>query len=176
MKEFKRPFGNIRSGSILLVALLALLFWGGFQMVHRVNQVNKEPVAESPLVEPPPLTIPKEYNPGDTLLDLKLERDRERSEDMERVQQLLEQAGLSGDVRKSAEKELWRLTQATAREHELENLLLAKGFDQCLVTVGEKLVTVVVAHKLQPDQAKLVGELAADISTFNLDQIQIVER
>lgn len=169
--------GQIIFGPALIVLLLAILFWGGFQMVHQVNLSKSNPAVPEPrLVEPPPLKIPKEYDPADTLLDLKMERDRERSNDLERVQQLLDQNGLSEEVRRAAEKELWRLTQATAREHELENLLLAKGYKHCLVTVGERLVTVVVAGGLRPEQAKLIGEMAADISTFSLDRIQIVER
>ncbi len=155
----------------LFVLLFAALFYLGYQHIVTVNSVKIPPIQE-----PLPLKIPRQYDPNDTLLDLKIERDRERSREVERVEQLLEKVGLSDEVRKQAETELWRLTQSSSKEHELENLLQAKGFTNCLVTIGQRMVTVVVPGKLQPDQAGVIGQMAVDITAFNPEQIQVVER
>lgn len=170
-KIFENWKGN-RFGMAVFLAVFIVLFGLGYQWMVRMNQ----PDADQPPPEPLPQKIPKEYNPGDSLLDLKIERDRERSQDIESMKNLLDKSGLTDKTRQEAESELWRLTEAVAKEHELENLLKAKGFSKCLVTIGQDLVTVVIDRKLQADQAKSIGEAAAEASSVRLDQVQIVER
>jgi stage III sporulation protein AH len=155
----------------LFIGIFAMLFWVGYRYIVQLNTIKTPPVkVVAPVPEQP------RNNPNDSLLDLKMERDRERSQELEQVQQLLDQIGLSDDVRKQAEQELWRLTQASAKEHELENLLQARGFEHSLVTIGQKLVTVVVEQQLRPEQASAIGQMAAEVSNLNLDQIQVVEK
>ncbi len=157
---------------IILTALFMLgLFAYGYYRVIPV-QTPKLP----PVKEPLPLNIPREYSPSDSLLDLKIERDRERSQEVEKVQDLLDKVGLSDEVRKQAEQELWRLTQVTAKEHELENLLKARGFSNALVSISQKLVSVIIDKKLNVDDVRDIGQLAAVVTAFNLEQIQIVEK
>ncbi len=155
----------------IFIGIFAVLFWAGYRYIVQLNTVKTPPVNVAASAPEQPRS-----NPTDSLLDLKMERDRERSQELEQVQQLLDQIGLSDDVRKQAEQELWRLTQASAKEHELENLLQARGFAHCLVTIGKKLVTVVVDQQLQPQQASAIGQMAAEVSNLNLDQIQVVEK
>ncbi len=156
---------------LIIVFVVTGLFCYGYNLVKPV-----ETSPEPPIKEPAPLNIPREYSPNDSLLDLKIERDRERSREIENIQELLDKIGLSDEVRKQAEEELWRLTQAAAKEHELENLLKAKGFTESLVTISQRLVSIVIAQKLQPAQVENIGELAAEVTAFNLEQIQIIER
>ncbi|MGE5583480.1 MAG: SpoIIIAH-like family protein [Bacillota bacterium] len=157
-------------------SLVALLVFAGLFGYGYFRAIPAEIPKSPPFKEPSPLKIPREYSPNDSLLDLKIERDRERSREVEKVQELLEQIGLSDEVRKQAEQELWRLTQISSKEHELENLLKAKGFNESLVTIGQRLVSIIIAAKLKPDEARSIGQLAAEVTSFNLDQIQIVER
>ncbi|HEX3047743.1 MAG TPA: SpoIIIAH-like family protein [Bacillota bacterium] len=172
----------------------AALFWYGYRLINSLNPVpsgisgaigqsatgqgdGQTATDQSPGVkEPGPLKIPREYNPSDSLLDLKIERDRERSRETEQVQDLLNKVGLTDETRKQAELELWRLTQATAKEHELETLLKARGYQESMVTISPKLVTVVVAGKLDPQKANEIGQATAEVTTYSLDQIEIVER
>jgi hypothetical protein len=166
----------------------AALFWYGYRWISHPDPVfmgfnaglaTTGPAAagQSPEIkEPGPLKIPREYNPSDSLLDLKIERDRERSRGAEQVQDLLNKVGLTDDTRKQAEQELWRLTQATAKEHELETLLKARGYQESMVTISPKLVTVVVVGKLDPGKANEIGQATAEVTTYSLDRIEIVER
>jgi stage III sporulation protein AH len=171
MKDFFYIIHQRKIWTIVTVLILAGLFSYGYYRTIPVV-IPKLP----PVKEPSPLNIPREYSPNDSLLDLKIERDRERSQEVERIQDLLDKVGLSDEVRKQAEQELWRLTEATAKEHELENLLKAKGFTESLVSISQKLVSIVVAKKLQLDEVRDIGQLAAEVTTYNLEQIQIVER
>ncbi|MCL6590518.1 MAG: SpoIIIAH-like family protein [Firmicutes bacterium] len=166
----------------------AALFWYGYRLMSHPGPewagANPGFAATGPAVtgqtpeikKPGPLKIPREYSPSDSLLDLKIERDRERSRETEQVQDLLNKVGLSDETRKQAEQELWRLTQATAKEHELETLLKARGYQESMVTISPKLVTVVVVGKLDPGKANEIGQATAEVTTYSLDQIEIVER
>jgi membrane glycosyltransferase len=164
------------------------LFWYGYRWISTPDPVltgstvglsATGPATTGPaseLKEPGLLKIPREYNPSDSLLDLKIERDRERSRETEQVQDLLNKVGLTDETRKQAEHELWRLTQSTAKEHELETLLKARGYQESMVTISPKLVTVVVVGKLDPGKANEIGQATAEVTTYSLDQIEIVER
>ena len=157
----------------ILLLLGSSLFYLGYQYIHHINQ-PAEVLREQPVK---PVVLPtNEYNPADSLLEIKLGRDRDRSRELERVQNLLEQIGLSDEVRKEAERELWRLTQSISKENELESMLKANGFKECLVTIGQKTITVVVSGKLNPEEAKAVGQVTTEVSGFGYDQIRIVEQ
>jgi hypothetical protein len=156
---------------IIFLLVCGVMFRYGYQQVIRANQ---SPVP--PRIKKPVPSVPREFNPGDSLLDLKIERDRERSREVERIQNLLDKIGLSDQIRNEAEEELWRLTQSTSKEHELENLLKAKGFKECMVTIGRKMITVAITGKIQADDVKDIALTTAEVTGFGLDQIQILER
>lgn len=168
MKKFFWVINDSKYWAVILLVVCGIMFRYGYRQVIQANQ-NIVP----PPVIPP---VPREYNPGDSLLDLKIERDRERSREVERIQSLLDKIGLSDQVRSEAEEELWRLTQCVSKEHELENLLKAKGYQECMVTISRKMVTVAVSEKLQTTDVKNIAITAAEITGFNLDQVQIMER
>jgi stage III sporulation protein AH len=155
----------------LAIIIFTGLFGVGF---HQILSLNAPKVPE--IKEPPPVKIPREYSPSDSLLDLKIDRDRERSQEKERVQELLDQAGLTDETRKQAEQELWRLTQAIAKEQELETLLKAKGFQESMVSISPKIITVILTGKMDAERAGAIGRITADMTGYGLDQIEIVEK
>lgn len=173
MRQEINAQNQLRKTKQLLAALVfGGLFWLGYHYIDSLNQPQPEPpVNEQPPVIQPPV---KQYHPEDPLLEIKLSRDRERSREIEQIQNLLEKVDLSDEVRKQAERELWRLTQAAAKESELESLLKANGFKNALATISHNLVTVTIADKIQPQQVKLIGQIAAEVTGFRIDQVQIV--
>ena len=171
MKEFFYVTTGRKIWTVLLILFLTALFGYGYY-----RTIPAELPKLPPVKEPAPLNIPREYSPNDSLLDLKIERDRERSREIENVQELLDKVGLSDEVRKQAEAELWRLTQATSKEHELENLLKARGFNEALVSISQRLVSIIIAKKIGPDEVRDIGQLAAEVTAFDLQQVQIVEK
>jgi hypothetical protein len=171
MKEFFYVTTGRKIGTVLMVLFLAVLFGYGYYRAIPAELPKLPPVRE-----PAPLNIPREYSPNDSLLDLKIERDRERSREIERLQGLLDKIGLSDEVRKQAEEELWRLTQATAKEHELENLLKARGLNETFVSISQRLVSIIIAKKLEAAEVRDIGQLAAEVTAFDLQQVQIVEK
>lgn len=159
---------------VTVIFIFACLFGFGFRYFLAINTSGPSPKQE--VKEPAPLKIPREYSPSDTLLDLKIERDRERSQEKERIEELLEKIGLTDETRKQAEQELWRMTQAASKEQELETLLKAKGFQESMVAIHPKSVTVVVAGKIDAGNAGSIGQMAADVTGYGLEQIEVVEK
>lgn len=170
MKYLNKNYLNL----FLVIILLTGMFWIGYQY-HRFLY-KQEPTPSSALLKQPEITAPKNYLKNDSLLDIKLARDRERSREQERIQDILDKIGVSDDIRQQAEKELWRLTQATTKEAELENLLKANGFENCFVAMNNGLITVVVNRILQTEEVKSIGRFTAEVTGLSLDKIQIVER
>lgn len=158
----------------LTLVLCVGLFWVGYRYIVNINQAEPR-IAPRP-IQAPVLPDLSKYDRYDSLLDLKMERDREHARAIERLQGILEKIGLSDQVRKEAEQELWRVTRVIGQEHELENLMKAKGFQESMVRMGESLITIIVSEQLQPEQARQIGQLASEVTTFNIQQIQIVER
>lgn len=163
-----------KTKQLLAAVLFGGLFWVGYHYIDSLNQPRPEPSGQShpPVLQP----LVNEYDPDDPLLEIKLSRDRERSREIEQIHEMLEKLNLSDEVRKQAERELWRLTQATAKENELESLLKANGFQNTLATISPNLVTLVIADKIQPHQVKLIGQMASEVTSYKIDQIQIVKR
>jgi stage III sporulation protein AH len=148
------------------------LFWLGY---HYIETLNRPPAMPSVVLRPSPvLPVNRRYEMTDPLLEVKLSRDRERSREMEQIQTILDRQNLSSEVRQQAERELWRLTQTAVKEGELESVLQANGVKNNLAKITPNLVTVIIADKIDPEQVKLIGRLAAETTDYQLDQIRIV--
>jgi hypothetical protein len=161
-----------KAHQIVLIVIFGGLFWLGYYYIETLNRPSAKPMAlpAQPLAPP----VQRQYRVEDPLLEIKMTRDRERSREIEQIHNLLDRLNLGVEVRKQAEQELWRLTEAVAKENELESLLKANGVKNCLVTLSPNLVTVIIADKIDPEQVKLIGQLAAEVTAYQLDQIRIV--
>lgn len=159
----------------IVLALSTYLFITGYFYIRHLNQgeefVPKIPESQNQLA----VTVIPEVAETGGLVELRLSRDRQRSRELENLNQMLAIDQLSPELRRAAEQELWRLNQASSKEREMENLLRANGFEAILVTISTKNVTVVVSEKLNLEGANIIGSLAAEISGFGLEQVRVVE-
>lgn len=165
-------FRKVKTWLIVLIPVFVVLFWSGYHYIVLLNSAQL-PKSQAPIAS---VVLPLQSNSSSDLLDLKIERDRDRSNEIEQIKDLLDKAGLSDETRKQAEKELWRLTQATAKEQELETLLKAKGYDESLVTISPNIVTIVLAGSLNSGEAAGIGQMASEVTSYPIDQIEIMEK
>ncbi len=165
-----------KMGLIIGIIFFASLFGWGFWSMVQLQEPAEVIVSKLP-TEPKPVVVAEKNNEAkqSSLLDLRLERNRIRSKELEELQQLVLQTELSAETRKQAESEILQLTQRTSREQELENLLKAKGFGEAVVTVGQQIITIVLRQKLDGQKAALIGDLAVQMTGFSPEKIQIVE-
>lgn len=109
-----------------------------------------------------------------TVVDFRLERERERSRLQERLEELFSTA--SEETAKEIHKELRDLAEKSAMEHELENFLRARGYHEVAVAIYPRGITVVIKDgNLSEQTVSTVGRLVADLAQCPLEEIRIME-
>ena len=88
----------------------------------------------------------------------KLGREQVRAKNTETLMEIVNNAKLSDKQKESAAQEIINITKAAELENGIENLLAAKGFENCVVSVGKDSADVVV-----------------DISSITLEQAAVIE-
>jgi|GEM_PF-623418 len=115
-----------------------------------------------------------EHGAETVLTDFRLTRDKERSRLQERLEELLISA--DPDISKNIQSRLVELSTRSHKEKEVESLLLARGYNHVAVMLYEHGVTVLVKDiSLDAGVVAQIGELAARITGYPLDQIRILE-
>lgn len=153
----------VRSGIFPVTIIILGAFITGFFLVYR--RPDREPKVPQVAVTVAPLS---------QQVDFRLERERERSRLKEELERMLETAG--EDFKVKIENELWELTLRGNVEKEVESLLAARGYRENTVVIHPQTVTVVVKGRdLTPTEAAAIGQLAAEVTGFPLEQIRIVE-
>jgi hypothetical protein len=167
-----------RKNAFYLGVVAVFCFMLGWYM-----QVGWEPVktSEVALVIRQPETLPVISSTTEdkerALISFKLNRDREQSRQRERMQELLISAEPGSEWGKKMETELLAMERRINAEHELENLLAARGYLDTAVYLNEGAVTVVFGNiALTPEQVSLVGQWAADTTGYPISQIRIVDQ
>lgn len=95
---------------------------------------------------------------ADYFYTAKLGREQVRSKNTETLMEIVNNKGLSDKEKEAATQEIINITKAAELENAIENLLAAKGFENCVVSVGKESADVVV-----------------DISSITLEQAAIIE-
>ena len=88
----------------------------------------------------------------------KLGREQVRAKNTETLMEIVNNSKLSDKQKESATQEIVNITKAAELENTIENLLAAKGFENCVVSVGKDSADVVV-----------------DISSITLEQAAVIE-
>lgn len=113
----------------------------------------------------------------DLLTELRLDRTKSRDQSIATLKTVTENTGLSEEERKSAVDTLAQLVRVMEAENDIESLVMAKGFEDCVATVGEENVTVTVRSDKEltaPDAAQ-IKDIAVSVTNYAPDAIKIVE-
>jgi hypothetical protein len=129
------------------------------------------------LPEPPlAVAVVAQKQPSDeaVLVEFRWNRDRERSRLQETLEAMLHTA--EGDQKAKVQDELLTLMKRQTIEHELENLLTAKGYKHNAVAVYPETVAVIVKGKaLNANSVAEIGELVTRITGYRVEQVRIME-
>lgn len=102
-------------------------------------------------------------------------RETARSEALEMVQDLMNNAKVSGSVQEEVVKKIQNMADAVDRESKIENLIKAKGFVDCVVYIdGENCNVVVQADTLTAQQTAQITEIILSQSDIAAQNISIV--
>lgn len=81
---------------------------------------------------------------SDVIINAKLNREQTRSKSQELLMQLVNNESLEDAVKENAVNELIAMTERMEKESVCEQQLLAKGFGECVVLIGDESVDVTV--------------------------------
>lgn len=115
---------------------------------------------------------------GSDILDsLRLERSRTRSRNLESLEMVARDSGLSEEARTAASMQLLDLSKRTEAEAEAEALIKARGYKDALVFVrGDTCDVVISGRELSQADAEQIGDIAARCLGVELANITIIEQ
>ena len=160
--------------AVLLIALAVVL--------NVVLFTEQTPVAENPDtnvgVNPDDTT-----NDGSTAVDgyfsaTQVSRQRARDEALEVLQSVVDNAGTDEATKTGALLEISALAEAMEAEANIETLVLAKGFAQCVAVINGESCSVVVKGdgELQPAQISQINEIVYEQSGIQPVNIKIIAK
>ena len=98
-----------------------------------------------------------------------------REESLRLVQQTLGGASASAEEKKKATDTATAIAQNVLQESNIENLILAKGFDDCVVFIdGENCSVVVQTDSLQQQECLQIMEIVVAQSSIAAQNVQIM--
>ena len=118
------------------------------------------------------------YTGSDYFASARLTRQQARDSAISLLQEAAEQENADAAVANEASEGIQVLAGYTMKEAQIENLVTAKGYTDCVAFMGEDSISVVVSNNAQPlsqtDTAK-ISEIVMDETGFTASQIKIIE-
>lgn len=106
----------------------------------------------------------------------KLNRQKSRDEVTEMVKGILADTAASESAKQEAIKQAAALAKTIQQESNMENLIKAKGFSECLVFInGDECSVIVNAGSLKEESAINIKDIVAGQGGLSLEKLKIVE-
>lgn len=110
----------------------------------------------------------------DYMAQVKLEREKNRSENKEVLNKIIDNKEISEDQKQSALDRLVHMTEVSELETQIENVLSTKGLEDTVVTIGDKNVDVVVGMtEITDAQRAQIEDVVKRKAEVSVDQIVI---
>lgn len=120
------------------------------------------------------MTSDKNMKKASYSVDMKMNREKQRNELTEDLNEIINNPSTSEETRKQASNMKLQLVKDQELEIKIEDLLGAKGFEDSLVYISEETVNVVVNKELQQKDAAKIFDLVANESKVNYDNIKLM--
>jgi len=172
-----------------LVILSISFIWFALTTDYQKNEILAEEennllvVAEEVVEETisqPQITIIAEEAKGlkdNFFNEYRLERERTRSEQVEKLNEVINNLNSSADIRQKAQEELLWFTNSLGKETKIENALLAKGFTDAVAVIElESVMVIVPSEGLRDDEIARIADIVTMISGCDMEDIIIVPK
>ena len=107
----------------------------------------------------------------------KLTRQKTQDEAKEEIAKVLENTKATASVQKDAVEKAAVITQNILKQADLETLIKAKGYPDCIVTLGNGQCNVVVKTKQNSqNDAVVIQDIISGQTGLSFDKIKIIER
>lgn len=114
--------------------------------------------------------------PDQYFTEARLNRQKSRDQSVELMEKVLTDAGTDDAARKEAVAQAANIAENVIQESNIENLIKAKGFADCMVFLQNKECSVVVkSNGLLPNEAIAIKDIINGQSGVAYDKIKIVE-
>lgn len=120
------------------------------------------------------MTSDKNMKKASYAVDMKMNREKQRNELTEDLNEIINNPSTSEETRKQASNMKLQLVKDQELEIKIEDLLGAKGFEDSLVYISEETVNVVVNKELKQKDAAKIFDLVANESKVNYDNIKLM--
>ncbi|AEF94957.1 hypothetical protein Desca_2118 [Desulfotomaculum nigrificans CO-1-SRB] len=109
--------------------------------------------------------------------EYRLERERSRSQSIDLQREIINNPKTDAETRKQAQGEIYVMSKNMQRELEVESLIRAKGYKDCVVFLEDKNVTVVVqAKSLGQEDAIKITDLVSRSTGVDQQNIVIIPK
>ena len=106
-----------------------------------------------------------------------LNRSQARDEEMQILQTIADSADALPDARSSALADIAKIAKTVETEANIESLIKAKGFEECVAVVDNGIANVIVkAEPLLPVQVAQIKEIVFEQAGITPDNIKIIQK
>ncbi len=175
----------ILSSLVLILGVAVYLNWqfantsdsfavnGTVSKVSTADTTSVKNYGDAKLVDNPVSSVESD---NDYFTKARLSRSKARSEAAESIKKILNSSNVTSEEKKEASKEAIAITQMTDTEAKVENLIKAKGFDECVVYLEDKTANVILKTSgLESKQAAQVKDIILNETSVKAENIRIVE-
>lgn len=114
--------------------------------------------------------------PVDSFAQIRLSRQESRDSAVELLQQTMSYEDTDSD--EAAAAALDHIVSAALAESQIESLVIAKGFADCVAYMGEDVISVAVsapAEGLSEADVAMISDIVTTQSDYTLDEIRVIE-
>ena len=115
-----------------------------------------------------------EQTAGDVLSEARVNRQNSRDEALELLDGVLEDVEADSAAKEQAVEQASAIAQTILEETNVENLLGAKGYEDCVATITAEECNVVVAWTLEESDLLVVQEIVMEQTGLTADKIKII--
>ena len=158
---------------VLLVAVVwALVWYVGLKRAEFLRGPVTAPTAGSALITPRVQVSETDY-----FIDSRIDRERARSQEIEWLREVMNGQQTDSQTRRDASARFLSISKDAARETEVEQLVKAKGYEDCVVFSGS-VSTVVVVKAVQITQIDVarIAEIVVQVIGGRLDALRVIAR
>ncbi len=108
---------------------------------------------------------------------MQVDRQRSRDEAMEMLQIVVDSAESMPDVKQQAYAEMMNIANDITVESNIQSMVMAKGFEDCLALIsGDNINVIVKTDGLLTNEVAQITEIVVNESGFSADKIKIIEK
>lgn len=110
----------------------------------------------------------------DALAQARVDRQSSRDEALELLDNVLESVDSDSAAKQQAVEEASAIAQNILEESNVESLLQAKGYSQCVAYITEEVCSVVMAGSVEEADTLIVQEIVMEQTGLSADKIKII--